>query len=39
MSDDEDYYEDEDNTNNRTIRGVAREHKKIHEVTYHTYNK
>jgi hypothetical protein len=31
--------DDKDNTNNRPIAGVAREHKKIREVTNHKYNK
>jgi hypothetical protein len=31
--------DDKDNTNNRPITGVAREHKKIREVTNHKYHK
>ena len=31
--------DDDDETNNKPITGVAREHKKIHEVTYHKHNK
>jgi len=31
--------EDEDNTSNRQITEIAREHKKIHEVTKHKYKK
>jgi len=39
MFDGDDDDDDEDNANNRPITEVARQHKKIHEITNHKYNK
>ena len=37
--DDDDHHHHRHHTNNRPITRVAREHKEIHEVTNHEYNK